>query len=175
MTDFRAAEPGAVRFERSMIIDESFASRITAASIRHVTPKISRMLVIVAIALVSLSVFFAANSGNRSAAWTLFAIFGTLFAILFGLFSVSYRASRKRVSEQLPVGTEYSLTLYDESLRIAVPYGASNFSYELYASVLAKKDAVVLTAKLGREPTFLPSELFTEDSLAWLTQKINSA
>ena len=175
MTDFEAAEPGVIRFERSMTIDENFASRLTAASIRHVTPKISRMLLVVALALVSLSVFFAAKANNWGAVAALVATFGGLLAIFFALFMVSFQTSRKQVSAQLPVGTEYSLNLYDDSLRIAVPHGASDLSYDLYTSVLAKKDVVVFTAKVGREPTFLPRELFTEESLAWLSQKIKSA
>jgi hypothetical protein len=164
-----------VRFERSMTIDARFAGRTTVATLRYVLLRPGSILrlaltsFIVAV-LITLSVHPGGIVG-----FGVYVVGVVAFPALYVLiFFIAGLIARKQIRERLPIGSEYSLTLSDDSMRLKDQFVAADVSYKLYKSVRATKDLVALNPRRGRRPTLIPRELFTAESLAWLESKVGT-
>jgi len=88
------------------------------------------------------------------------------------IFFILHRRARKQIRESFPVGSEYSIAMGEESMRLTDAFVTIDLSYRLYRSIRCSAHAVALLPRQGRRPTVLPVELFTPESLAWLKSRL---
>jgi hypothetical protein len=165
-----------VRFECTFTVDSKFASRITAATIRYVVLTPGRIIQI-ALPSVIVAVFVTAalNPGGIAAVGVFILALLAFPAMYVLLFLSAYIRARKQVGERLPVGSEYSITMSDDSMRLKDSFVTTDISYKLFKSVRTSTEVVALNPMRGRRPTLLPRELFNSESLAWLTSRVGTA
>lgn len=162
-----------VRFESSITINRAFAGRITAATFRQFLLTPGR---IVRIALQSLIVAtflsFALRFGGIAPVG-MFVLFLLVTPTLYLLiFLIAYFPAQKQISGRLPVGSEYSIAMSQDSMRLKDSLVTAEISYQLYRSLRISGKLVILIARRGRRVTTLPIELFTPESLAWLAARL---
>lgn len=165
--------PDASRFESVMRIDSTFAGRMTAAAFRLILLKPRMIIFIVSFCLIV--AFLAAVSDDQGGAAAIglgVAALLVALAIFFLVILFGYFRARNRTRVRFPVGADYSMSMSEDVMRLQDPLVSVEISYKLYKSVRVGKDIVALNPKVGRTPTIVPRELFTPESLAWLTAKV---
>jgi hypothetical protein len=169
------ADSDSILFRRSITIDSKFASRMTIAAFRHLlfTPGRSARLMVPAVAL---GVFIALGVNAHGAAIVGVFLLGLLAipALWVLVFLIAYFPARRQLSDRLPLGSEYSIVMSNNSMSLKDSMVATDVSYELYKSLRVSKDFVSLMPKRGRRPTLVPRELFTAESLAWLASRLST-
>ncbi len=170
------SDADSVRFQRTVTVDSKYAGRMIAAASRYVLLTRGR-IVRIAIPSLILAVFvsFAVGPGGIAAVGPFIVMLLVLPAFYVLVFLIAYFPARKQIGERMPVGSEYSIVLSDESMRLKDRLVATDISYQLYKSLRASSAVVALIPRRGRRPTIVPRELFTTESLAWLTSRLNEA
>ena len=169
-----ASDADSVRFQRTLTVDSKYAGRMTSATFRYVLITRGRV-VRIAIPSLILAVFvsLAVGPGGIAAVGSFIMLLLALPACYVLVFLIAYFPARKQIGERMPIGSEYSIVLSDESIRLKDRMVATDISYQLYKSLRASSDVVALIPRRGRIPTIVPRELFTTESLAWLTSRLN--
>ena len=167
----KVAEPA--RFERSIMINSAFAGRMAASAFRQLLLTPGR-IVRIALPLLILAFFFFKPGFDGIANAGMFALFLLAVpAIYLLIFLIAYFQARKQISERLPVGSEYSISMGEHSMRLKDSLVTTDIAYQLYRSLKTSEKLVVLLPQRGRRATILPIELFTPESLEWLGARLN--
>jgi hypothetical protein len=163
-----------VRFQRTLTVDPKYAGRMTAATFRYVLLTPGRIVRIAFPSLV-LAVFVSlgVDAGGVATVGIFILALLALPALYALVFLIAYFPARKQIGERMPVGSEYSIVMSDESMRLEDPMVATDISYQLYKSLRTSNHVVALIPRRGRRPTIVPRELFTAESLAWLASRLN--
>jgi predicted anti-sigma-YlaC factor YlaD len=168
MTD--ATEP--LRFERTYVTGPDYAAKVTSAVYRNLFLKparLIRLIVLLAIVVILLAFIFISPSPNRVGPQIAVVVFILLFA---GLMVGSYFRARRKIAEQIPVGTVYSIGFREDTFSLGSTMVKSELSYRLYTAAVRRGEFVFLTLRSTKRGSPLPAELFTPESLAWLDSKL---
>jgi len=167
----KAAEPA--RFERSFTIYPEFAGRMTVSVFRCLlsTPRHIVTMIVPAV-FVPVIVALGHRLGGIAAVGQFVLVLVAAAAVYATILLISYFPARNQIRERLPVRSEYSIALSEDSMRLKDASITIDISYHLYKSLRGSAKVVVLVPRLGRRPTVLPVELFTPESLAWLRSRL---
>lgn len=167
----KVAEPA--RFERTLRIDPKFAGRMTSGTFRYVALVPGR-IVRVAISSVAVATVFSFTLHPAGATSIWVAVLGLLAipALYLLIFFISYFPARRQIGGRFPVGSEYSIAIGDDAMRLKDPLVTTEVSYQLYRSLRVSAKLVAFIPRRGSRPTLLPAELFTPESLEWLRSKL---
>jgi hypothetical protein len=164
-----------VRFQRTVTVDPAYAGRMTAATFRYVLFTPGR-IVGMAIPSLILAVFesLGVGAGGVATVGVFILVLLALPALYVFVFLIAYFPARKQIAERMPVGSEYSIVMTDEWMRLKDPMVVTDISYQLYKSLRTSSRVVALIPRRGRRPTIVPRDLFTVESLAWLASRLNA-
>jgi hypothetical protein len=172
-----SASSSAPRFHGEYVTTPKFAAQLTGASFRMVLLRPARIVsyAILAILVVSVLVSTAANVRNGGTAFAGYLFVGIFVAAFSLIYVLGYFAGRRRVEKRLPAGSRYTLDLYEDTMALGEPMSKTELSYALFKSATRYGHFVRLERRIGRIPTLLPNELFTDESLAWLAERVRTS
>jgi hypothetical protein len=160
-----------VRFEREFITGPDFAARVTAAALRHV---LLRPRLLIYVALLFVVIVIAAVSGGPSAG-AVIVIPGAFIAFIVVVYGLTYVLGRRRTHLQFPVGSRFSVGFRANTMVVSSPDVTSELSYRLFRTAVRTGSFVVLRRRRGSGIAMYPSELFTAESLDFLSHKLAEA
>jgi hypothetical protein len=170
-----SADDAEVRFQRTLIVDSKFASRMTAATLRYVLLTPWRIVRIALLSLfIAIIITFGVARGETASVGIFIVALLALPVFYLLVFLIAYFPARRQINSRLPVGSEYSIVMWDDSFRLKDPLVATDVSYQLYKSLRTSRDVVSLMPRRGRRPTIVPRELFTTESLGWLASRLSA-
>jgi hypothetical protein len=165
-----ANEP--LRFEREYVTGPDYAARVTSAIYRNLYLKPARLvrfIIFLVVVIVLVGFIFASPAPNRVGPQVGVVVVVIIFAAVM---IFSYYRSRRKIAEQIPVGTVYSIGFRNETFALGGALVKSDISYRLYTTVVQRGDFVFLTLRTTKRDSPLPAALFTPESLAWLSSKL---
>lgn len=164
------------RFEGTLTTDAKFAGRLAAATLRYhlLRPRPLITIALVPLILLVLVPTIALRAGNDAPLSDIGLALLVFLAVYTLVVVKAYFLAKERISDRLPVGSEYSISMSDDSIRMKDSLVTTDISYKLYRSVRSTKDLVALYPRRGRVPLLVPSELFTSESLKWLSSRLST-
>ena len=160
-----AAEP--LRFERTFTTGPDYPSKFTRAyyiylfsSPRRFVPLLLIIAIFIAIALLSPA---------RGTSWV---IPGLYLAVLVVLYTAIYFLTVRNVRARIPAGSVFGVGFRSDTFVMRSPQVTSEVAYSLYKSCERRGNFVVLRQRIVRVASFLPAEIFTDESFEFLRSKI---
>lgn len=160
-----AAEP--LRFEHTYSTDDRYPVRFTRAYFAYIYSRPRRLVPFVVILI--LFAVIAATSPAPSTSW----IFPTFFVLLLGVtYAVTYSMTLSKIRARIPTGSTFGVGFRSATFVMQSPQVTSEVAYSLYATCERRGTFVVLRQRVIRVSTFLPAEIFTDESFEYLRTQI---
>lgn len=163
------------RFERAITVDDGFASRISRTAFLSVIRTSARIFRIAVGSLVIALGVWLYSQPLGPLAWVFAALSLPIVPLVYALaYRISQIPVRRMIRSRFPAGSTYTLELFDDGLKVTTGMATSELSYDLYSSLRVDPYFVSLGFTAGGPPTMLPRELFTDESLAWLSKSLSA-
>jgi hypothetical protein len=167
VTDPAVAALEPLRFERSYETSGDYPARFARAYFRFTFSQPRRFVPL----LVIFALFFMAILiGNPTIGAFLFPL-GYL-AILVILYGFLYAATVRQMRRRIPAGSIFGVGFRSSTFLVRSPQVTSEVAYSLYRSCERRGRFVVLRQRVSRVSSFLPAEIFTEESFEFLRARI---
>lgn len=160
-----AAEP--LRFERTYSTDEQYPVRFTRAYFGYIYSRPRRLVPLVVI-LVCFALI-TATSPAHGTSWIFPAFFVVLLAVTY---AVTYSITLSKIRARIPAGSTFGVGFRSATFVMQSPQVTSEVAYSLYMTCERRGTFVVLRQRVIRVSTFLPAEIFTDESFEYLRAQI---
>ena len=167
MTDQTApVEP--LLFERPFTVGSDYPTRFARAFFIYTFTRPRRWIVLVLLLLVFTAAFFLSNRNSTPLLFPLAYVI--LLVVIYG---VGYFATVRQLRRRVPPGPTFSVGFRSTTFVIRSPQVSSEVAYSLYQSCQRWGGFVVLRQRVSRVASFLPAEVFTDESFEFLQSKIS--
>jgi hypothetical protein len=161
-----------LRFARTFETGPDYPAQVTRAVWRNVysqPARLVRTVILAAVVIALLVVVFASPASGSSTYKIAIVVFIVIFA---GILISTYFRSRRKIAEQIPVGSLYTIGFRDDTFTVTGPLVTSTVAYRAYIKAYRQGDFVFLTSRATKRSSAFPGELFTPESLAWMQSKL---
>ena len=156
-----------LRFERAYTTEADYPIRFTRAFFGFTFSR-PRRWIPVALILVLFLIAFVVSDLNASP-----LIFPSVYiGLLVLLYGIAYFATVRQMRRRVPVGSVFGIGFRSETFVVSGPQVTSEVAYSLYKSCQRWGRFVVLRQRVSRISSFLPEEIFADESLDFLRSRI---